>query len=106
MAEVPPGNRPTMFVEFIGGPRDSEVLSNRVDNQAVFVQYVFNSTGRGAVGRRISGLSQLGIEMVRKSGKTPQIHLYEVAETERERNEILVRLKYVGVRRGELSPLE
>jgi hypothetical protein len=85
----------TVRIEFLGGPRDSEVLSNDDDGQAIKAQFLFLATAKGTVGRVVPAATRFGANSL-NSGGTPQRHWYRVAETLRDVKGIRVRLKYVG----------
>jgi hypothetical protein len=98
----------TVYVEFIGGPYDQLTISTKseIEDQAAFAEFLFLATDNGTVGKRTVGMSPYGTKTKRAFQFGPegapkdfavQAHIYEVTERIEERNEILIRLKYVGV---------
>lgn len=92
----------TIFVEYIGGPEDSRVLSSSSPqaSDAFLAHCVYAVTNRGTTGRQTVSLSEYGYREARRDAapteKLLQGHVYEVCERLDEPNELLIRMKYVG----------
>lgn len=93
--------------EFIGGPRDGELLCCYLDAQATTEAGSFYAyTERGTIGKRFWCMSEYGrtalrtipwsrIELLEAAGYRFGGHVYEVTERRRVREELIVRTRHV-----------